>query len=152
MDMERSRKKTVVTVIVVILITFGLIWLETYKRQREEFRLAEQYYAEQDYHNAIQRYDSTIHMYTPWSTRVKVSAEKLWEIGNMYEHKKEFDMALVAYRSLRSSFYAVRWLVQPYQEWIDRCDEAIARVLQTQEMLKEASEQEAAPSDEQLTP
>jgi GAF domain-containing protein len=150
--MERSRNKTVITVIVVILITIGLIWLETYKRQREEFKLAENYYAGKDFHNAIQRYDSTIHMYTPWSSRVKISAEKLWEIGKLYEDKQEYDMALVAYRSLRSSFYAVRWLVQPYQEWIDRCDTAIARVSKAQEDLKTDQNQEPVPPDDQQTP
>jgi len=138
--MAKSHVKTVITIVVVIFITIGLIWLETYKRQREQFKLAENYYSEKDYPNAIQRYDSTIHMYTPWSSRVKISAEKLWDIGKMYENQKEYERALDAYRSLRSSFYAVRWLVQPYQEWIDRCDTAITKVTSAMELAEKQDE------------
>lgn len=131
--MDNTWKKRVLIVAVMIVITLGLIWLETYKRQREQFGLAENYYLQKDFPKAIQCYDAAIHMYTPWSSRVKLSAQKLWDIGKMYENKQEYDLALISYRSLRSSFYAVRWLVQPYQEWIDRCDVAIDRVLKTQE-------------------
>ena len=143
--MEQNKKHIVLTIVVMVIITIGLIWLETYKRQREQFSLAEKYYLEKDFPKAIQCYDSAIHMYTPWSMRVKKSAEKLWELGTMYENQKDYDMALSAYRQLRSSFYAVRWLIQPYPEWITRCDEAIARVLKAQESTQEQPTSELTP-------
>jgi len=147
--MKTTSKQILATIIVMILITFALIWLETYKRQREQFNLAETYYSEKDFPKAIQGYDSAIHMYTPWSSRVKISAEKLWTIGMMFEDQNDYDMALNAYRSLRSSFYAVRWLIQPYQEWIDKCDTAIARVIKTRE--QSGNEPETSPADNQLS-
>lgn len=143
--MENNKKRTALVILLMVFITFALIWLETYKRQREQFQLAEKHFQENKFHRAIQYYDATIHMYTPWSSRVKISAEKLWEIGKMYESKKEYDMALNAYRSLRSSFYAVRWLVQPYKEWIDRCDIAIARVVGIQETAQNNQKQTPVP-------
>ena len=146
--MANSWKRRILTVIVMMVITIGLIWLETYKRQREQYNLAEKYFQAQDYPKAMQCYDSAIHMYTPWSTKVQKSAEKLFEIGQMYEKKQEFDMALNAYRYLRSSFYAVRWLVQPYKEWIQKSDDAIARVLREQDASQSQPVSEPSPAQE----
>jgi hypothetical protein len=67
-------------------------------------------------------------MYTPGSTLVDKSAEKLWMLGERLERKGETDKALVAYRALRSSFYSIWSLYEPGREWITRCDQKIAKL------------------------
>ena len=75
---------------------------------------------------AITGYESAIRMYLPFAPGVERSAERLWSIGETSEQKGDIEMALVAYRSLRSAFYGVQWLRQPGEEWIKRCDAKIA--------------------------
>ena len=45
-------------------------------------------------------------MYTPFSPLVERAAEKLWRIGRDLETRGDTEKALIAYRALRSSFYA----------------------------------------------
>ena len=52
----------------------------------------------------------------------------LWQIGETLERQGDTDKALIAYRALRSSFYAAHWLITPGQAWIARCDAKIAQL------------------------
>jgi hypothetical protein len=63
---------------------------------------------------------------------VERSAERLWGLGEALERKSDPTRALVAYRSLRSSFYAVRGLNSPGTTWIARCDDKIAALVKLQ--------------------
>ena len=74
---------------------------------------------------AIAGYESAIHMYTPGSPLVEQSAQALWRIGQQLEAAKDTERALIAYRALRSSFFASRSFFLPGQEWIRRCNEKI---------------------------
>jgi tetratricopeptide (TPR) repeat protein len=79
---------------------------------------------------AIAGYESAIHMYTPGSSLIEKSAQRLWNIGQVLEQQGDFPRALIAYRSLRSSFYSIAWIYTPGQEWIERCDARIAALVQ----------------------
>ena len=81
---------------------------------------------------AISWYEAALHMYTPGSPLVEQAAQKLWAIGERFERADDPVRALVAYRSLRSSFYAVRGLTRPGTGWIARCDGKIAALVQLQ--------------------
>lgn len=84
--------------------------------------------ARKDVIAAISGYASAIHMYTPGSTLVETAASRLWSLGENLEQAGETEKALIAYRSLRSSFYAVRGLTNPGTEWITRCDQKLAKL------------------------
>ncbi len=97
-------------------------------RQWRQFGKGENSLAVGDYIQAVAGFESAIHMYTPGSPLVSRSAEKLWQIGETLERQGDTDKALIAYRTLRSSFYAAHWLITPGQVWIARCDGKIAQL------------------------
>ncbi len=119
-------KAIALNVIVIAVICLALIWGETYHRQRTQFYKGEAARARGDYIGAIEGYDSAIHMYTPGSSLVEKSAERIWNLGEVSERAGDRERALIAYRTLRSSFYAVRGFFVPGREWISRCDAKIA--------------------------
>lgn len=128
---ERTRNifanVTVIAVIALVLIAGNTWW-----RQRTQFHRGESALAARDYMAAIAGYEAAIHMYTPGSSLVERSARRLWEMGGEFERAGDLERALIAYRALRSSFYAARWLLQPGQEWIAACDRKIGEILQRQ--------------------
>ncbi|HSR36286.1 MAG TPA: hypothetical protein VLL73_03820 [Desulfurivibrionaceae bacterium] len=90
---------------------------------------------------AIAGYESAIHMYTPGSPIVARAAEALWQMGSRFEDANDPERALIAYRSLRSSFYASRSFFLPGKEWITRCNEKIVRLEQAQKQSTKAQSQ-----------
>jgi tetratricopeptide (TPR) repeat protein len=125
-------RQTVIIVTVTVVIAFGLFWGETYLRQRKEFLKGEEYYSNEDYKRAITSYESALHMYTPGSGKVATAADRLRTIAEYYEGQGDIEMALIAYRSLRSSFYAVRSFYTPYPEVIAHCEEKIEQLVRQQ--------------------
>lgn len=109
-----------------------LIWSNTWYRQWTQFNRGETAMVSRDYIAAIAGYEAAIHMYTPGSPLVGKAAGKLWAIGEEFERMGDGTRALIAYRSLRSSFYAVQGLSYPGREWIARCDERIAALVKVQ--------------------
>jgi len=134
MTAERKRRWQNIGIVAgTALIALAMVWANTYQRMRTEYRKGEEHFARGDYLPAITAYETAIHAYVPWSGKIRHSAERLWEIGGLYEEQGETELALIAYRSLRSSFYAVRSFYQPYPEWIERCGPKIEALMDDQE-------------------
>jgi len=125
-------KTIAVNGLVIAVVAIVLVWGNTWQRQRTQFQRGEAALAAGNYIAAIAGYESAIHMYTPGSSTVERSAEQLWALGEAFERKNDPTRALIAYRSLRSSFYAVRGLTTPGKEWIARCDDKIALLVRLQ--------------------
>jgi hypothetical protein len=51
----------------------------------------------------------------------------------MLEGQGDVTRALIAYRTLRSSFYAIAWIYSPGTEWIAKCDAKIAALVPRQQ-------------------
>jgi hypothetical protein len=130
--MEKA-KNIAANVLVVAILAILLIWGNTWYRQWRQFSKGEDAFARKDIISAIAGYSSAIHMYTPLSPLVERSAERLWEITIRCAEKGDTERALIACRSLRSSFYAVRGLHQPGKDWIVRCDAKIAELVRLRE-------------------
>jgi len=130
--MEKT-KTIAVNMAVIALLSVILIWGNTWYRQWRQFNIGEQAMARNEIIAAIAGYESAIHMYTPFSPLVGRSAERLWEIVRRCEETGDTERALIACRSLRSSFYAARGLCQPGKEWIARCDAKIAQLVKTKD-------------------
>jgi hypothetical protein len=125
-----DRFKTIaVNVAVIAAISLLLLWGNTRYRQQSQYYLGERAMATGDYIAAIGGFEMAIHMYTPFSSLVGKSAQHLWNIGEELEQKGDLRRALVAYRALRSSFYAVHGLTRPGADWISRCDDRIAQLV-----------------------
>ena len=126
--MEKA-KSIAANLLVVAILSILLIWGNTWYRQWWQFSKGEEAMTRKDTLAAVAGYSSAIHMYTPFSPLVERAAEKLWEITNNYAEKGDTERALIACRSLRSSFYAVRGLYQPGKDWIARSDAKIAELV-----------------------
>ncbi|MBN1355705.1 hypothetical protein JXA40_05465 [bacterium] len=129
-------------IVLTVIITVGLIWINTYRRSVRYFNEAQDLMADGKILDAVTSYEIAAHAYTPWNTYVQRSMERLWEIGQRLEKEKEDPAyALIAYRSLRSSVFAIRSFYMPYREWIPRCDEKIRLLVlkQKQQMAAQAA-------------
>ena len=122
----------VVNAAVIALICLLLFFAGTWWRLQDQFALGEEAFRRGDFTGAVAGYESAIHMYIPFNGMVEKSARQLWNIAEASERQGDINRALIAYRALRSSFYADRWLVTPGMEWIARCDTKIADLVPLQ--------------------
>ena len=125
-------KTIAVNVAVAAVLSVIMIWGHTFYRQQVQFDKGEQGRATGNFIAAVAGYESALHMYTPLSPTIERSAQKLWELAESAERGGDFTRALVAYRSLRSSFYAAAGLFNPGTSWITRCDAKIAQLVPLQ--------------------
>ena len=117
----------------IALISVALIWGTTLYRQHVQFAKGEQGVAAGDFLAAVSGYESALHMYTPFSSLVERSAQRLWELGELAVQRGDQPRALIAYRALRSSFYAAAGIYSPGRQWIERCDLRIDQLLKLQQ-------------------
>ena len=120
-----------------ILLVFSLIYLKVFLSSRAEFNAAEAARVTGDHREAITHYERAILWYLPLGGYVEPSAEALWDLGVLLEEKDK-KLSLEAFRSLRSGFYAARSFYTPGQQWIDRADEKIARLMAQEPPYSEA--------------
>ena len=121
-----------VNAVVIILISLLLFFAATWWRMQEQFSLGDEAYRKGDFTGAVAGYESALHMYIPFHPTMEKAARQLWKIGESSEQAGDIPRALIAYRALRSSFYADRWLVTPGTDWIARCDKKIAELVPLQ--------------------
>lgn len=117
----------------IALVSVALIWGTTLYRQHVQFDKGELGMAAGDFLGAVSGYESALHMYTPFSPLVDRSAQRLWDLGEMAVQRGDQPRALIAFRSLRSSFYAVDGIYTPGEDWIRKCDARIAQLLSRQQ-------------------
>ena len=119
-------RQRLVLIMIICAVSLSATALSVYQRQQQQYRAGVAGEQQGDFMVALTGYESAIRMYLPFSDTVRHSAERIWALGQAAEQRREIELALIAYRSLRSAFYAVAWLQQPGQDWIDRCDTKIA--------------------------
>ena len=129
-------KAIVVNGVIIAFVAIILIWGNTWHRQRTQFNKGQAALQAGDYMAAIADYEAALHMYTPGSGLVEKAAEQLWAIGEGMERAGDPARALIAYRSLRSSFHAVRGLNAPGKAWIARCDDKIGLLVKAQQGMQ----------------
>ena len=82
------------------------------------------------------------HMYLPGSPYTRRAYDDLEAWGDRCEQRGERDQALVAWRAVRASALATRWLVVPYRNRLDRANHRIARLMA---LLPQPPEDRATP-------
>lgn len=110
----------------IIVICLLLFLAGTWWRLSTQLNLGEEALRKGDFPNAVAGFESALHMYIPFHPSIEKAAEQLWQIGENNERLGDVNRALIAYRALRSSFYAAHWLATPGKSWIARCDKKIA--------------------------
>ena len=130
--MSDQFKNIIANGIAIVLISLLLFIATTWWRMGSQFNMGEAANRNGDFTGAVAGYESALHMYIPFHPTIERAAEKLWLIGETNERLGDVNRALIAYRSLRSSFYADHWLVTPGKTWIERCDRKIAALIPLQ--------------------
>ncbi len=130
--MNEQMKSIIANGVVIFLISLLLIIAGTWWRMNSQFNLGEQAFRKGDFTGAVAGYESALHMYIPRHPTIEKAAERLWQVGEINERLGDVNRALIAYRSLRSSFYAAHWLVTPGMTWIEKCDKKIAALIPLQ--------------------
>ena len=118
--------------VVIALVCLLLFFAGTWWRLQSQYALGEAAMQRGDFTGAVAGYESALHMYIPFNNTIENAAQQLWKIGESNERLGDVNRALIAYRALRSSFYADRWLMTPGVEWIERCDKKIAALVPLQ--------------------
>ena len=124
--MNERIKIILINGICIVAISLLLFVAGTWWRMQTQFALGNEAFSKGDFPGAVAGYESAIHMYIPFHPTIEQSARQLWILGEINERQGDINRALIAYRALRSSFYAARWLVTPGMDWIARCDARIA--------------------------
>lgn len=130
--MNEKIKSIILNGIVIIFICLIAFLAGTWWRMSNQFELGEDALRRGDFAGAVAGFESTIHMYIPFHPTIEKAAEQLWRIAEGNEKLGDVNRSLIAYRSLRSSFYADHWLVTPGEKWIVRCDKKIAALVPLQ--------------------
>jgi tetratricopeptide (TPR) repeat protein len=130
--MSEQLKRIIANSIVIILASLLLFFASTWWRMNSQFKQGEIAHGKGDFTGAVAAYESALHMYIPYHPTIEKAARKLWQIGEANEQLGDVKRALIAYRSLRSSFYADRWLITPGKSWIAKCDRKIAALVPMQ--------------------
>ena len=130
--MNEQTKSILLNGTIIIFICLLMFLAGTWWRMDSQFKLGEEALRRGDFPGAVAGFESAIHMYIPFHPTVEKAAERLWRIAEGNERLGDVNRALIAYRSLRSSFYADHWLVTPGEEWIVRCDKKIAALVPLQ--------------------
>ncbi|MBC7961937.1 MAG: hypothetical protein H7Y05_03215 [Steroidobacteraceae bacterium] len=130
--MNEQTKSILLNGTIIIFICLLMFLAGTWWRMDSQFKLGEEALRRGDFPGAVAGFESAIHMYIPFHPTVEKAAQQLWRIAEGNERLGDVNRALIAYRSLRSSFYADHWLVTPGEEWIERCDKKIAALVPLQ--------------------
>jgi hypothetical protein len=121
--------RPLITTLIAVLLSMLFLIANINYRQKVQFSEGIEGDKAGNFMVALTGYESAIRMYLPFSSRVELSAQRIWKMGESAEFHGDTERALIAYRSLRSAFYAVRWLRQPGETWINRCDKKIAALV-----------------------
>lgn len=127
--MSDQLKSIIVNGSAIILISLLMFLAGTWWRMSSQFNLGEAALRRGDFAGAVAGYESALHMYIPFHPKIETAAKRLWLVGETNERLGDINRALIAYRSLRSSFYADQWLWTPGTEWIRKCDTKIAALV-----------------------
>lgn len=131
--MNQKLKAIFVNSMVIILLSLLIFLAGTWWRMNSQFNRGESALGRGDFTGAVAGFDSALHMYIPFHPTIDKAALKLWQIGETNERLGDVNRALIAYRSLRSSFYAAHWLITPGKDWIAKCDQKIAALIPLQQ-------------------
>jgi hypothetical protein len=127
-----KRSPLVTPVVTTVFLALLLFAATVQYRQYTQYQRGVAAEARGDLLTALSGYEAAIHFHTPFSPLVNRSAERIWAIAEAAERKGDITLSLIAYRALRSSFYAARSLYLPGQRWITACNERIVALEQRQ--------------------
>lgn len=115
--------------VIAILMTLSLFFIKVKTASRQELSRAESALQDNRVRASVVHYERAIMWYTPFSSEVRRSIRRLWDIGHQAEADQDASLALYAYRSLRASLYGTRSFYQPYADWIAKSEARVVKLM-----------------------
>ena len=116
-------------ILIFLVIGLVMVWARAFYGSKQTYHQAVTCLEAGQLVNAVAFFDRSIRWYTPLNPYVRLSAQRLWEIGRQAEQQGNVHLALIAIRTLRRGFYGARHLWGPGQEWIDTCSAKIDELM-----------------------
>ncbi|MBN2126721.1 MAG: hypothetical protein JW821_20645 [Deltaproteobacteria bacterium] len=116
------------TVLCLVALLPVMVWIRAFWGSMNAYGKAEELLRLNQQVRAVTYFDRAMHWYAPFNPYVGRSAGRLWEISEEAEKGKDFDLALIAVRTIRRGFASAAGLYQPGRDWIPRCDHRIRQL------------------------
>ena len=126
---------------ILCLVAIGLIivWARAFYGSMQAYQKGDTYLEGKQYVRAVTFFDRSINWYTPFNPYVQKSAERLWEIGEQAEKQGDIQLALIAFRTIRSGFYGASHFRTPGMVWIRKSERKVNALLGVEEKEREIS-------------
>jgi hypothetical protein len=134
--MTGSGRRHLTRPVVIAIVTLGIIgaiWLKVRLEAGAALERAQAFESTGDFDLAIVVYRQAIRWYSPGSGPVDTSVERLLALANQLENDESPELALVAYRALRTAIYGIRSVVSPYSDRLPSIESRIADLMAVQE-------------------
>jgi len=125
--------RMILTVAAIVLVMVATIWFHATWKSRQELHLGLDAQRQGKLDESALYFQRAILWYAPGNGYAIRAAESLWQLSMEAESAGQAEKALNGYRAIRSAFYACRSVYVPGKEWINRCDQKIARLMAQQE-------------------
>lgn len=130
-----------------------LVYLKVTISARSDYQRAQAALQSNNLEEAITYFNRAIHWYSPGSKTITNSIHGLWQIGTQAEGNGDAEMALKAFRAIRSSLYSARSFYTPHSDWIEKCDDRISTLVAQEQTSRSPNKHKdfLAKKDEALT-
>jgi len=116
----------------IVLLATGLLLARVLWSSREELALGRDAYERGDRQAAVLHLSRAAHWYAPGSPFVTDALEELRQIGRQAEMEGQVDLALMAYRAIRTSCLGTRSFYTPHADRLDEANRRIAALMARQ--------------------
>lgn len=112
--------------LVILLLLLAVVYARVVFESQKNFFEAEEKLTQNKRHGAVYHYQAAAAWYCPFNPYVKKSHDRLWQIGRKAELAGDGDLALEAYRAIRSSILGSRSFYTPEAETLREANERIS--------------------------
>ena len=145
-ETKRSRASRWLWMIAIVLALFGVLTARVIASGEAELSASDEALGRGDAHDATVHARRAAGWYAPGAPHVGIAYARLMALARAAEEHKRMDIALLAWRSLRSAALETRWVVTPHRADVELADREIARLT----TLEASSDERAAVSQESL--
>ena len=134
------------------LLVLSVLWISASMRAEQHFKKAQDLENKGQIEYALRHYQWAARAYYPFSTVGEKAVHRLWAIGQDFVKVQQKEQALQTFDLLRGAIWSTRWLLQPYQTYLLKVDQQIAKLRSGQiseEKLLRSLQQDPRPSQMQ---
>jgi hypothetical protein len=124
--MQRGRILWILKALVVLLLLLAVVYARVVLESQKNFFEAESKLRQNRKHGAVYHFQAAAAWTCPFNPYEKKSHDRLWQIGRKAELTGDMDLALEAYRAIRTSIMGSRSFYTPGVEVLRAADERIS--------------------------